>query len=367
MSGLDVGEKPLTIAITGMNAKPDNPGPGLAVARCLRDSPDFSGRIIGLGYDALDPGLYLDTICDASYLLPFPSAGEEAWMSRLDVVHGQERIDLLIPCLDAELLTAIRLEEQLMERGIKTFLPNSDQFRMCNKDRLTELAEIAGIDSPESINVTDVGFFNRCVREGWNYPLVVKGLFYDAKVVTNPYDASLAFRHIAAEWGLPVVVQKLVEGNEVNLTAVGDGNGNLLAPVMMTKRAITDKGKAWAGMSIDDPKLQKASEEIVKTLKWRGPLEVEIMRGTDETYNLIEINPRFPAWIYLSAGVDRNLPATLVKLAMGEPLPEMQSVKAGVLFIRHALETIVPLDAFESIVISGGWSPKVANEQRGES
>ena len=38
----------LTVAITGMNAKPDNPGPGLAVSRCLTESDDFKGRIVGL-------------------------------------------------------------------------------------------------------------------------------------------------------------------------------------------------------------------------------------------------------------------------------------------------------------------------------
>ena len=60
----------ITVAITGMNANPDNPGPGLAVARCLRESPEFTGRIIGLGYDGLDPGLYLKDYCDAGYILP---------------------------------------------------------------------------------------------------------------------------------------------------------------------------------------------------------------------------------------------------------------------------------------------------------
>ncbi len=33
-----------TIAVTGMNARPDNPGPGVAVAHCLRDADGFDGR-----------------------------------------------------------------------------------------------------------------------------------------------------------------------------------------------------------------------------------------------------------------------------------------------------------------------------------
>lgn len=62
-----------TVALTGMNAT-DNPGPGVAVAMALRADPDFQGRIVGLTYDALDPGLYIDGLLDGAYLLPYPSS-----------------------------------------------------------------------------------------------------------------------------------------------------------------------------------------------------------------------------------------------------------------------------------------------------
>ena len=81
----------ITVAITGMNAKPDNPGPGLAVARCLRESPEFTGRIIGLGYDGLDPGLYLKDYCDAGYILPYPSSGDDALIDSLTKIQKKEK------------------------------------------------------------------------------------------------------------------------------------------------------------------------------------------------------------------------------------------------------------------------------------
>ena len=49
----------VTVAVTGMNARPDNPGPGVAVARCLKESRHLDARVLGLAYDAFDPGLYL--------------------------------------------------------------------------------------------------------------------------------------------------------------------------------------------------------------------------------------------------------------------------------------------------------------------
>ena len=71
-------------------------------------------------------------------------------------------------------------------------------------------------------------------------------------------------------------------------------------------------------------------------------------------YQLIEINPRFPAWIYLSLGVERNLPLVLLKLILGEKIETFAEAKAGVLFIRHAVENIVNIADFEAIIMHGG-------------
>ncbi|MCW8933637.1 MAG: ATP-grasp domain-containing protein [Gammaproteobacteria bacterium] len=343
----------LTVAITGMNAKPDNPGPGLAVSRCLTESDNFSGRVIGLSYDALDPGLYLKDYCDVGYLLPYPSSGDDAFLERLTEIHEKEHIDVFIPCLDAELPSIIRLNSVINEMGIKTFLPTAEQFRLRNKDKLVELSKLAGIDCPRIEAISNTQFFYECQDDNWTFPLVVKGLFYDAKIVYNPEEAIIAFKSIAAEWGFPVLVQEFVKGGEYNLTAVGDGEGNMIGAVMMKKMAVTDKGKAWAGVTVLDNKLYEASHQLIKALNWRGPLEVEVLKDTKGNYNLLEINPRFPAWIYLSHGVNRNLPMALIKLAMNETPPDYEDLKPGILFIRYAQEVIVPMSKFENLVVNG--------------
>lgn len=343
-----------TVAITGMNAKPDNPGPGLATARCLRESSEFEGRIVGLSYDALDPGLYMNEFCDAGYILPYPSSGDEAFIETIKIIQAKENIDVLIPCLDAELPGMIRLRPILEDLGLKMFLPSQEQLRLRNKDRLKELANHAGIECPDTKSITSVGFFHNCQEQGWSFPCVVKGLFYDARIVNSLEEAIEAYRHIAAEWGFPVLVQKMVQGEEYNLSAVGDGEGNMLGAVMMKKMAVTDKGKAWAGITVDDQTLYQASEALIKATNWRGPLEVEVMRDRNGVYQLIEINPRFPAWIYLSAGVQRNLPFVLLQLALGQQPAELPPMETGVIFIRYAEEIITRIKDFESVIMNGG-------------
>lgn len=348
---------PRIVAVTGMNARPDNPGPGLAVAHCLHESEVFDGRIVGLGYEALDPGVHLSKYCDAGYLLPYPSTGDEAFLERLRLIRDREGIDALIPCLDAELPSVTRLSTELDAMGIATFVPSPDQLELRNKDRLTELAEHAGIACPETKPVSDPRFFYDCSREGWQYPFVVKGLFYDAEIVKGPEQGASAFSRIAAHWGLPVLVQRYLEGEEVNLTAVGDGQGELLGAVMMKKLALTDKGKAWAGVTIADETLYEASKALASATRWKGPLEVEVMREPDGTYQLIEINPRFPAWVYLAAGSGRNVAEILLQLMGGQTPADRGSAPAGNIYIRYAEDVIIPLAEYESVVMNG-WRLK---------
>lgn len=336
------------VAITGMNARPENPGPGYGVARCLRRWDAFAGRIVGLGYDVLDAGLYHKDI-NAGYLLPYPATGEEAMLERILEVHENERLDAIIPCLDAELPIFVALEERLRQHGIRTFLPSAQMLQRRSKDRLQDLCREVGVLTPETKTVTDARHF----REGIEYPVVVKGVFYDAYVVHTPEQAEAAFHKLARQWGYPVLVQKFLAGTEYNLTALGDGQG-LVGSVMMRKRALTEKGKAWAGVTVVDEQLERLAGSLVGALKWKGPLEVEALKCEDDgRFYLIEINPRFPAWIYLSQAVGRNLPAMLLQMMAREPLGRLNPLEPGKMFIRFAEELVVDMAAFENLTMQG--------------
>lgn len=76
-----MSERPLTVGVTGLNAT-DNPGPGVAVIRALRDA-DPNIRLVGLAYDALDPGVYATELLRDIFMLPYPSQGLTAFWSRL--------------------------------------------------------------------------------------------------------------------------------------------------------------------------------------------------------------------------------------------------------------------------------------------
>jgi carbamoyl-phosphate synthase large subunit len=158
---------------------------------------------------------------------------------------------------------------------------------------------------------------------------------------------------------VPVVVQRFIPGEEYNVAAVGDGEGGLVGAVAMRKMMITDKGKGWSGVTVDNPALLDMTRAVVTALQWRGPLEVEILRHKDSgELNVVEINPRFPAWVHLSTGAGQNLPYACALLALGHPAPPMPAYRSGVLFVRISLDQISDLSTFEQLTASGLMRPR---------
>ncbi len=137
------------------------------------------------------------------------------------------------------------------------------------------------------------------------------------------------------------------------MVAVGDGEGGLVGAVPMKKTFITDKGKGWAGVAIRDPELLDLTRRFMAHSKWRGPCEVEVVKDREGGYHLLEVNPRFPAWTYLSAGAGMNLPAAVVRLAAGERVEPMTEFEAGTMFIRIALDQIARLSDFQQVASTG--------------
>jgi carbamoyl-phosphate synthase large subunit len=129
--------------------------------------------------------------------------------------------------------------------------------------------------------------------------------------------------------------------------------------VAMRKMMITDKGKGWCGVAIENPELLQLTEALIRELRWRGPLEVEILMDHQTgTPYVIEINPRFPAWIYLSAGAGLNLPYYAVRMALGLPLPSViPSYRAGTLFVRISVDQIADLSTYEQLSALGCLRP----------
>lgn len=337
----------LNIAVSGLN-NIDSPGPGVPVIRAIRESNEIDARIIGLAYENLEPGAYMKDIVDKTYKVPYPSEGSDALTARIKYIHEQEKLDLLIPNFDAELFSFMKSERLFKELGIHTFLPTIQQFEERQKSRLPEFGKKYDVHVPRSETVTDYRGMARFVQQS-GYPVMIKGRYYDAYDANNEMQAQVYFNKLSAKWGLPVIVQQYVSGTEVNVIALGDGEGKTVAAVPMRKQYITDKGKAWGGITLDAPDMLELTDKIISQTKWRGGMELELIRTSDNKLYVIEINPRIPAWVYLAVGAGQNIPEALVKLAIGESVRPYTKYEVGKMFIRYSYDLITDISEFEKL------------------
>ena len=341
----------ITIAVTGLN-NTDNPGPGIPVIRALRESEKFDATIVGLAYENLEPGIYMHDLIDRTYRIPYPSEGSDVLIRRVLDINRAEKIDMLIPNFDAELLAFMKSQEVLGKEGINTFLPTLSQFEERHKSNLPEFGKKYNMKVPAGHPVAS-HLELREAGDKYGYPLVVKGKFYDAYTADSFEQASIYFSRISAKWGFPVIVQEYITGTEVNVVALGDGKGNTIGAVPMRKLYITDKGKAWAGITLDDNKMLDLTYNLIRSTGWRGGMELELIRTDSNEFYLIEINPRIPAWIYLAVGAGQNLPEALVNLALGNEVVPFKDYKTGLLFIRYSYDIITDIKEFEKLAMSG--------------
>ncbi|MBK6680221.1 MAG: ATP-grasp domain-containing protein [Ignavibacteriales bacterium] len=342
----------MKIAVTGLNAT-DNPGPGIPVMRSLQEGGFEDLKLIGLIYDSLEPGIYMDNAADVCYQIPYPSSGLDSLYERIAHIHSIEKIDMLIPTLDSELYGFVKLESRLNALGIKTFLPTLDQLNIRGKDKLLGFCKANGIHVPKNTLATSIQDLYS-IPSDFTYPVVIKGIFYEAYIANNFEEAAGFFKKLANKWGYPIIIQEYIKGSEYNVVALGDGEGGMTGAVPMKKLYITDKGKGWSGVTITEPALLEISQKVISKISWKSGMELEFMKSeTTGEYYLLEINPRFPAWVYLAPGAGQNLPAAMVKMAFGEKIKPFDHYTIGKMFVRCSWDLLADVSKLAQISTLG--------------
>lgn len=341
--------------VTGLNAA-DNPAPGIAVIRSLKADPHWHGKIYGLGYDALDTGAYSSDLLDGAFLLPYPAEGESMLLQRIKYIAERTGLEVLIPTLDSEMMNFSMIESELKELGINMLVPSPYQIKLRSKMFLGEFCRKNSFPVPRSAAIMNPEQLNRCAGE-LGIPLVIKGIFHGAYTALNLEEARVYFNRIKNQWGIPVIVQEFLSGEEYDVVSLCDMENGIIGAVAMRKLRITEKGTAWAGITVRDEELLELSSKILERLKWVGPVELEYMKDSREgKYYIIEINPRFPSWVYLAAEAGQNLPLAALKLAGGEKVEPYSSYHTGLTFVRHAVDLVCPIDYLESLTLRGELS-----------
>ena len=166
---------------------------------------------------------------------------------------------------------------------------------------------------------------------------------------------------LLAEWGAPAIIQQCISGGEFNAMGIGDGHGGIIGLCCIRKTIISEKGKGSGAITIHDQALQSMCEKLIRELQWRGPFEIEVMFDeAEQKYSLIEINPRFPAWVDFPAQFGVNFAAALLTMMIdGNAAIKLPRCPPGHFYVRHQVEVLGHINQLADLATSADFSSNI--------
>lgn len=341
------------VAVSGLSTL-DVVNAGLGAARALRDAPAI-GAVYGLGRGPFDSGSYRGELFDATFKVP-DSNDPQALLERLHAIHRETPFDVLVPCLDGEIPLLIEVQDDLEAMGVRTLLPTREAFERRSKRGLARMYDVAPNDDVFGIPET------RCAQceedvlaaaEALGTPVIVKGPVSHAVRAKSPNEARAAWRMLREKGCTEALVQPFIAGERFALAAVCRRTHAPLAALAIKKLRTCDRGSTWSAIRVHQPELEARFASFLQHLEWVGPVEGEFIRDElSERFYLIEVNPRFTAWIGYSAHCGLNHPYLAVCEALGRAA-QVTAISGELVFMRGCEDVRAYPSAFAAMATKG--------------
>nr|WP_319375701.1 hypothetical protein [uncultured Methanoregula sp.] len=233
---------------------------------------------------------------------------------------------LLFPT-DDQTVAYISKNKKILNESYKIWTPEWNVIENCyNKKNTYSLAKKIGVPIPESYfpeNFSDIQFIEDRVQ----YPLIIKPAvmhtFYaktrcKAIMVHNRQELIMQYQKVTSI--IPasdIIIQEIIPGSPQNLYSFGSffKRGRIIASIMgrRSRQIPMDFGKASTFVElVNIPKIQDLSFRLLDTLNYYGLSEVEFKYDCrDNTFKLLEINPRLWKWHAIAMLSKLNLPFLL--------------------------------------------------------
>ncbi len=325
------------IYVTGLNAGAD-PAPGIGVIRCLRNEADFEVKIIALVYELLDSIAYLDKLVDAVYVVPYPQEEEDRYLSRMKEIVDTSKNNFLIPNLEFEIPSMIKLEPDLRDLGVKMLIPSEASLRKARTESIPYWAVNIEVGVPYTMPLWDQAQLASLALNFYS-PFYVKCPSGEQQLVYSTQEAGVFSNRFFESWGSPLVLQQYISGDEYSIAALTNRRHQVVACAGMKKIVKSRNGSTWIGMTTQDEILDDMARKVLKEIQWCGPAELEFVKShTTNQYVLTDIRPRFPNWIQLAAKAGCNMPKAAIMIASGKKGDFELPFKPGILFARSSLD-----------------------------
>ena len=302
------------------------------VIKGLRAQSECAVRIISTDMKANNAGRYFS---DAFYQVPRPS--DDTYLAVLLEICKNERVDLLIPIHDQELLPVAEHAHAFTALNCVAVVSNPDTIRICHdKYQTYHFFKRIGIETPMTFRAEEV--LSGAARI--EYPAFLKPAKGAAAIDTYVVRDKEELAQLARRVNEPLV-QELEDGTEFSVDVLADFGGAVLGVVPRT-RDETRHGASYKGTTVRDEEIIRKATSIAERLQIIGPCNIQCFKTTQGRIVFFEVNPRFSATHAHTIASGMNTPHLLLKMLKGDHLEPMRGAfEDGLTMYRYWREVFV--------------------------
>lgn len=261
-------------------------------------------RIIFTDTDDLDPVRFF---CDSFYLIP--SCEDPKWEQELVNIIEKEKVNLIIPWNDKDILKLNSIRATLKTRGVDVALPSPEVVELFNdKLQTAKWLEKEGLPFPETFFLKEHEILE---LSPISFPIIVKPRFGQGSLNVELIQNSNDFKSWIAKRKGDYLLQEYIEGTEYTVD-VFQSNHEIIfsAP----RRRLKVRGGECLISKIEiDKRVTDLAEIISAKLKIDGIYNFQVICN-DESLKIIEFNPRFGGGSDLTIQAGGNIPKLILEL-----------------------------------------------------
>jgi carbamoyl-phosphate synthase large subunit len=286
---------------------------GPAAVAFMQSVGRAGAEIWAVDIDPYAAGLYL---VDSAHRALVPRGDDPRFVDSVAGLCERDRIDVLVPTVDTELIPVARRAEVFEAHGTTVLGQTLDTLECClDKWTLVQRVAAAAPDAPVACTVL---VDDELDTQSWSFPFIAKPrrgsgsrgvtLVNDsAELARVPHDGSF-------------IAQELLPGREHSLDVLAYRDGVVAAVVPRTRLKV-DSGIAVAGAVEPDPDLIAYGKRIAEAVGLTSVGNVQVKQNRDGLPRLLEVNPRFPGSMPLTVAAGVDMPVLAVADALGRTVP----------------------------------------------
>jgi carbamoyl-phosphate synthase large subunit len=280
------------------------------------------GRVLVTDVNALSPAVHA---ADGWYLVPL--ATDPAYVDALVAICEAERIGLLVPTIDDELVQIAAAVPRFTAMGTRVAVSHEATNRLCaDKYATCEFLRAHGVAAAET-------FLPNQLPASPRFPLFIKPRAGRGGVGAFPVRTARELDFFLGYVESPIV-QEYLDGPEFTIDVLCDLQGRPLS-IVPRERALIRAGVCDRGRTLHDERLIALGRAIPGLLACAGPINIQC-RMVEGWPVVFEINTRFSGGIPLTIAAGADFPRMLVDLAAGLSIePAIGAFRDGLWMTNH--------------------------------